>query len=69
MTHTHIIGAGLAGLSAAVTLAAAGRVARGLGVRAQRFALVADNGKVTHLAVEAAGGFDVSRAEAVLAAL
>jgi len=44
-------------------------VARGLGVRAQRFALVADNGKVTHLAVEAAGGFDVSRAEAVLAAL
>ena len=44
-------------------------VARGLGVRSQRFALVAENGKVTHLAVEAAGGFDVSRAEAVLALL
>jgi len=44
-------------------------VARGLGVRSQRFALIADDGKVTHLAVEAPGGFDVSRAEAVLAAL
>ena len=44
-------------------------VARGLGVRSQRFALVADDGKVTHLAVEAPGGFDVSRAEAVLAVL
>jgi peroxiredoxin (alkyl hydroperoxide reductase subunit C) len=44
-------------------------VARGLGVRAQRFALIADDGKVTHLAVEAPGGFDVSRAEAILAAL
>jgi len=44
-------------------------VARGLGVRSQRFAMVVQDGKVTHLAVEAAGGFDVSRAEAVLAAL
>jgi peroxiredoxin (alkyl hydroperoxide reductase subunit C) len=44
-------------------------VARGLGVRSQRYALIADDGKVTHLAVEAPGGFDVSRAEAVLAAL
>ncbi len=44
-------------------------IARGLGVRSQRFALVAVDGKVTHLAVEAPGGFDVSRAEAVLAAL
>jgi peroxiredoxin (alkyl hydroperoxide reductase subunit C) len=44
-------------------------VARGLGVRSQRFAMIAQDGKVTHLAVEAAGGFDVSRAEAVLAAL
>ena len=44
-------------------------VARGLGVRSQRFALVAENGVVSHLAVEEAGGFDVSRAEAVLAAL
>ena len=44
-------------------------VARGLGVRSQRFAMIAQDGKVTHLAVESAGGFDVSRAEAVLAAL
>jgi peroxiredoxin len=44
-------------------------VARGLGVRAQRFALIAEDGKVTHLAVEQPGGFDVSRAEAILAAL
>ena len=44
-------------------------VARGLGVRSQRFVMVAQDGKVMHLAVEAAGGFDVSRAEAVLAAL
>lgn len=44
-------------------------VARGLGVRSQRYALVAEDGKVTHLAVEEPGGFDVSRAEAVLAAL
>jgi peroxiredoxin (alkyl hydroperoxide reductase subunit C) len=44
-------------------------VARGLGVRSQRFAMVAKDGKVTHLAVEAPGGFEVSKAEAVLAAL
>jgi peroxiredoxin (alkyl hydroperoxide reductase subunit C) len=42
---------------------------RGLGVRSQRFALVADDMKVTYLAVEAPGDFDVSRAEAVLATL
>jgi peroxiredoxin (alkyl hydroperoxide reductase subunit C) len=44
-------------------------VARGMGVRSQRFALVAEDGRVTHLAIEAPGGFDVSRAEAVLAVL
>lgn len=43
--------------------------ARGLGIRSQRYALVADNGRVTHLAVELPGGFEVSRAEAVLAVL
>ena len=42
---------------------------RGLGMRSQRYALVAQDGKVTHLAVEPPGGFDVSRAEAILAAL
>jgi glutaredoxin/glutathione-dependent peroxiredoxin len=44
-------------------------VARGLGVRSQRFALVAQDGKVTHLAVEAPGDFKVSSAEAILAAV
>ena len=44
-------------------------VARGLGIRSQRFALIAKDGTVTHLAIEAPGGFDVSRAEAVLAAM
>ena len=43
--------------------------ARGLGIRCQRFAMVADDMKVSHLAIEAPGDFDVSRAEAVLAAL
>ena len=43
--------------------------ARGLGVRSQRFALVAKDGKVAHVAVEAPGAFEVSRAEAVLETL
>jgi peroxiredoxin (alkyl hydroperoxide reductase subunit C) len=43
--------------------------ARGLGVRSQRFALIARDGKVTHVAVEAPGAFEVSTADAVLAAL
>ena len=41
----------------------------GIGHRSQRFALVADDGVVTHLMVEAPGEFRVSSAEAVLAAL
>jgi len=44
-------------------------VGMGLGVRSQRFALVAEDGKVTHLAVEEGPGLDVSAAESVLAAL
>ena len=40
--------------------------ARGMGVRSQRFALVAQDGKVTHLAVEPAGQFGVSSAEEML---
>ncbi len=43
-------------------------IGRGLGIRSQRFALVAMDGWITHLAVEQPGDFDVSRAEAVLAA-
>ncbi len=42
---------------------------RGMGVRARRFALIADNGVVTWLAVEEPGQFEQSSAEAVLAAL
>ena len=43
--------------------------ARGLGLRSQRFALVAKDKVVSHLAIEAPGDFDVSRAEAVLEVL
>jgi len=43
--------------------------ARGLGIRSQRFALVAKDRKVMHIGVEAPGAFEVSRAEAVLEAL
>jgi len=41
----------------------------GFGVRAQRFALIADDGVVTHLAVEQPMKFEVSSAEAILEAL
>jgi glutaredoxin/glutathione-dependent peroxiredoxin len=40
-----------------------------LGLRGQRFALVAEDGKITHLAVEEGGAFEVSSAEAVLKVL
>ena len=43
--------------------------ARGLGIRSQRYAMVVEDGRVTHLNVEPPGGFDVSRAESVLALL
>ena len=43
--------------------------ARGLGLRSSRYAMVVENGVVTMLNVEPPGGFDASRAEAVLEAL
>jgi peroxiredoxin (alkyl hydroperoxide reductase subunit C) len=43
--------------------------ARGMGIRCQRFALVARDGVVSYLGIEEAGAFEVSKAEAVLAAL
>lgn len=43
--------------------------ARGMGIRSQRFALVIESGIVTKVAVEEPGGFEVSRAEAILEAL
>jgi len=36
------------------------------GVRSQRYAMIIENGVVTELAVEAAGEFEVSKAEAIL---
>jgi peroxiredoxin len=41
----------------------------GMGIRSKRFALVAKDGVVTHLFVEAPGEFKVSAAEHVLAAI
>lgn len=41
----------------------------GMGQRGQRFAIVVDDGVATHVAVEAPGKFEVSKAEAILAAL
>ena len=43
--------------------------ARGLGIRSQRFAMVVDDKKVASLNIEPPGGFEVSKAEAVLAAM
>lgn len=43
--------------------------AAGLGLRGQRFAMVVDDGVVSHLAVEEGGAFEVSSAEKVLEAL
>ena len=43
--------------------------AYGMGLRSKRFALVADDGIVTHLMVEAPGEFKVSYAESVLSML
>ena len=38
----------------------------GMGIRSKRFAMIVDNGKVSHLAVEPAGGVVVSAAEAIM---
>ena len=41
----------------------------GLGKRSQRYAMIVEDGTVTHLAVEAPGELEVSAAEAILEAL
>jgi peroxiredoxin len=41
----------------------------GMGMRGQRFAIVVDDGIATHVAVEAPGQFEVSKAEAILEAV
>ncbi|MCB1671271.1 MAG: peroxiredoxin [Gammaproteobacteria bacterium] len=38
----------------------------GLGIRCKRFAMIVDDGKVTHLAIEPPGGIVVSAAEAIM---
>lgn len=42
---------------------------KGLGIRSLRFAMIVDDGIVTHLAVEQPGQFEGSKAEAILAKL
>ena len=41
----------------------------GMGIRGQRFAIIVDDGKATHVAIEAPGQFEVSKVEAILEAL
>jgi glutaredoxin/glutathione-dependent peroxiredoxin len=41
----------------------------GLGMRGQRFAIVVEDGTATHVAIEAPGKFEVSKAEAILESL
>jgi len=41
-------------------------VERGLGIRSQRFSMIVDDGKITHLNVEDGPTFDVSSAENIL---
>ena len=43
--------------------------AKGMGVRCQRFAMIVDDGVVSHIGVEAPSKFEFSNAEAILAAL
>jgi peroxiredoxin (alkyl hydroperoxide reductase subunit C) len=44
-------------------------VARGLGIRSQRYMMILNDGVVQHLAVEAPGKFEVSNAESALRSL
>lgn len=44
-------------------------VGAGLGMRGKRFAMIVEDGTVTHLAVEEPGAFEVSSAEAIMAKL
>ena len=41
----------------------------GMGMRSKRFAIIVEDGTATHVAVEAPGKFEVSKAESVIAAL
>lgn len=59
---------GNASFTAALGLELDGR-GFGLGTRSQRFAMIVDNGTVSHLNVEAGPGVDVSSAETMMALL
>lgn len=59
---------GMAEFTAALGLELDGS-AFGLGTRSQRFALIADDGVITHLNVEEGPGVDVSSAETMMALL
>lgn len=41
-------------------------VERGLGIRSQRYSMIVDNGKITHLNIEDGPAFEVSSAENIL---
>jgi len=41
-------------------------IERGLGIRSQRYAMIVDNGKITHLNIEDGPVFEVSSAEKIL---
>lgn len=43
--------------------------AHGLGVRSQRYAMIVEDGTVSHIAVEEGGAFEVSSAESIIAVL
>ena len=64
----HMLGDGNGDFTRALGLELDGR-GFGLGMRSQRFAMVVDDGVVTHLQVEEGPGVEASAAEAVLALL
>ncbi len=60
-----MLGDGNGDFTAALGLELDGR-GHGLGTRSQRFAMLVEDGKVTHLNVEPGGGIDVSSAETMM---
>ncbi len=64
----HMVADGSANFTQSVGLEV-DRTAAGMGVRSQRYAMIAEDGVVTELAVEEPGKFEKSSAEAMLAVL
>jgi peroxiredoxin len=67
-SFTHMVADGSAAFTRAIGLDL-DLTERGMGVRSQRYAMIVDNGTVTDIAVESAGKFEVSSAEAILGKL